>query len=116
MSDKKINDIVNITDTAGESEGLTEKDMVTVPYFVYEAAQSRSERNVNFLVKVVIIALVLLFLSNALWLWAWFQYDYESYTIESHDGGHANYIGNDGDIYNGESESKETNQEEQQGT
>lgn len=34
-----------------------------------------------------------------------YQYDFSSYDINSSDGGNANYIGNDGDIYNGESES-----------
>lgn len=36
------------------------------------------------------------------------QYDYfsETVTVDSADGGNANYIGNDGDIYNGEGDSQ----------
>ena len=48
----------------------------------------------------------LLFLTNALWLIAWNSYDYvDEYTVDvdADDGGNANYIGNNGDIYNGTS-------------
>ena len=55
----------------------------------------------------LIIAVALLFASNALWLYAWTQYDYcgdttsQDVILDSKDG-IANYIGNDGDINNGE--------------
>ena len=54
------------------------------------------------------IAVVLLFATNAAWLYVWNQYDYESevVTVDSEDGGNANYIGNNGDINNGESGSE----------
>ena len=80
-----------------------------VPYIVHETAMARNERNVKRMIVAVITAIALLFASNALWLYAWMQYDYssEEVIIDSQDGGNANYIGNDGDIINGENSSKE---------
>lgn len=57
----------------------------------------------------LIVSIILLFLSNAIWLYAWMQYDYvvetestqTDITVDAKDGT-ANYIGNDGDIINGE--------------
>lgn len=72
-----------------------------VSFVVFEAATTRLDRIIKRLAIVLALAVVLLFASNAMWLWAWMQYDYESYEIISDDGGNANYIGNDGDVYNG---------------
>lgn len=72
-----------------------------VPYIVHEAAMARNERNVKRMIVALVAAIALLFASNALWLWAWMQYDYESYEAITDNGGDANIIGNDGDIYNG---------------
>lgn len=41
-------------------------------------------------------------------VWYLYQYDFENYYIESTEGP-ANYIGNDGDIYNGKSHSPQEN-------
>ena len=67
-------------------------------------------RTLNKLIAIVIVCICLLFASNAAWLYAWMQYDYES----TADGdSNANYIGQDGNIYNGGiGESEETNPEE----
>ena len=75
-----------------------------VPYIVHEAAMARNERNVKRMIVSLVAAIALLFASNALWLWAWNSYDYssEEIIIDSQDSGNANYIGNDGDIVNGE--------------
>ena len=75
-----------------------------VPYIVHETDMARNERNVKRMIIAIIMAIVLLFASNALWLLAWTSYDYssEEVIIDSQDGGNANYIGNDGDIVNGE--------------
>lgn len=83
-----------------------------VPYLVYEGQMARNERVIKRLIIALIVAIVLVFASNAVWLYAWCQYDYTSdmSTIEV-DGkdGIANYIGNDGDITNGEG--KENNED-----
>ncbi len=86
-------------------------ETISVPYIVFESCQTRAERQQKRLVIALIISIALLFLSNAIWLYAWSQYDYESYELETSDGGNANFIGNDGDIINGERESKKTDEE-----
>lgn len=86
------------------------EEIATVPYIVYEAEQSRTERRDKRYIIALIIAITLIFVSNMAWLYAWSQYDYEksdtsTITIDSGEGGNANYIGNDGDINNGENNS-----------
>lgn len=66
-----------------------------------------AERIIFRLWVIIIILALLLAGSNMAWLAYINQYDFESYTVSS-DGGHANYIGNDGDIYNGESYGQKT--------
>lgn len=80
-----------------------------VPYIVHETAMARNERNVKRMIIAIVMAIVLLFASNALWLWACMQYDYESYDAVTDNGGDANIIGNDGDIYNGYGEAETEN-------
>lgn len=84
-----------------------------VPYIVFEAEQARSERRISRFILTIVICILLIFASNLAWLYAWMQYDYsgtqsESVLVDGKDGV-ANYIGNDGDITNGES-SSENNQ------
>ena len=86
-----------------------ENDIATVPYFVYEAEQARSERRDRRQIIALLIAIALLFIGNLAWLYVWSQYDYETsdtstITVDGGESGNANYIGNDGDIY-GESNS-----------
>lgn len=79
-----------------------------VPYIVHETAMAQSERHIKRLWIALIVAIALIFVSNAVWLWAWMQYDYsaetytEEVTVDSDDGGDANYVGNDGDIVYGD--------------
>ena len=76
----------------------------SMPYYVHEGAMSRLERIIKKLVLALIITVLLIFASNAIWLYAWLQYDYAG--VENVDvngeSGIANYIGNDGNITNGE--------------
>lgn len=74
----------------------------SVPYIVHEGAMARNERTVKRMIIALVASIVLLFASNALWLYAWFSYDYVSSVTVDGKEGVANYIGNDGDIYNGE--------------
>lgn len=76
-----------------------------VPYIVYEAEMTRSERQIKRLWIALIVAIALIFASNVVWLIYINQYDFESYDLSTGGGGNANYIGQDGDIYNGTSES-----------
>ena len=77
-----------------------------------ELAFAFIERTVKRQWIALIIAICMLFTSNAAWLYCWMQYDYSSeetiVDVNSDDGGNANYIGNDGDIVNGESDRTET--------
>jgi len=84
--------------------------MENIPYAVYESSQVRHERTVKRLIAVIIVLIVMLFASHMAWLYAWQSYDYtseetQSVVVDGKDGT-ANYIGNDGDITNGESYSR----------
>ena len=85
------------------------KDMV--PYIVHESSMARQERTIKRLIIALIFSVMLAFTSNALWLLAWTSYDYTSEDI-SVDGtdGVANYIGNDGDINNGQDHNKKNDE------
>lgn len=95
-------------------KGKEVKTPEAIPYMAHEFAMVRMERQVKRGWIALIVAVCLLFASNAAWLYAWCQYDYSGEEIVTVDGkdGIANYIGNDGDIVNGEnhgSETEETN-------
>ena len=84
-----------------------------VPYIVHESSMARMERQIKRLWIAVIVAVALLFASSAIFAYAWLQYDYESYEITSDGDSNANYIGQDGNIYNGSiGESEEKNPQE----
>ena len=73
-----------------------------VPYIAYEtslASEREHSRRLSGIICALIAALVI---TNLAWLWAWLQYDYvsDTVTVES-SAGHANFIGANGDIYNG---------------
>jgi hypothetical protein len=76
-----------------------------VPYIVYEAEAARHERTVKRLIIALIISIVLIFASNAAWLWFFNQFDItsEEVTVDGTQKGNANFIGEDGEINNGES-------------
>ena len=83
-----------------------EEKIMTVPYVAHQSAAARQERQIRRMWIALIVAIALIFSSNAIWLYAWMQYDYESYEATTDNGGDANIIGNDGDIYNGYGEVK----------
>lgn len=76
---------------------------VVMSRYAFERMQAKDERNDLFRNITIIMLIILLVVTNAMWLVAWNQYDYvEDYaSLEADDGSNANYIGNDGDIYNG---------------
>lgn len=80
-----------------------------IPYIAHESAMARNERMVKRLIIALVISVIMIVVSNLSWLYVWQQYDYTSdtVTVDSKDGGNANYIGEDGNVYNGESGSKE---------
>jgi hypothetical protein len=82
-------------------KGKETKTPENIPWMAHEFAMVRMERQVKRGWIALIVAVCLLFASNAAWLWAWMQYDYESYEITADGDSNANYIGQDGNIYNG---------------
>lgn len=85
----------------------------SVPYIVHESDMSRLERQLKRLWVVILILIFLLVGSNCAWLWYESQFEtvetVEEVVVDADDNGIANYIGNDGDIINGESDGKENN-------
>ena len=88
-----------------------EKEMqLTVPYIMHEAAQARAERTIKRLIIALITSIILLFATNVLWIWNNSQYDFvdREVNVDTEGEGNANYIGQDGDIYNGTNNSQNT--------
>ena len=86
-----------------------EKEMqLTVPYIMHEAAQARAERTIKRLIIALITSIILLFATNVLWIWNNSQYDFVDGNVDTEGEGNANYIGQDGDIYNGTNNSQST--------
>lgn len=75
-----------------------------IPYYVVEAMMARAERVIKMLVIIIILVITMLVVTNGAWLYCWQQYDYSGQETVTVDGkeGNANYIGNDGEIINGE--------------
>jgi hypothetical protein len=75
---------------------------IVMSRIAFERMQAKDERNDRWRNIIIVLLAVLLALTNAMWLYAWNQYDYysEEVTVDSDDGGNANYIGEDGNIYN----------------
>lgn len=90
-------------------------DNIIMSRLAFERMQSKDERNDRWRNIIIVLLIVLLVVTNAMWLWAWNQYDYvDDYTsVEADDGSNANYIGHNGDINNGSSDST---QDTEQGT
>lgn len=81
----------------------------SVPYIVHESSMARMERQIKRLWIAVIVLIFLLVGTNASWLcWSNQWETVESWEItQENDGGYNNYIGNDGDIVNGETNNPE---------
>ena len=72
-----------------------------VPYIVHEAALARLERTVKRLWILALVAVALLVATNFAWIVYESQFEDVVVTQENEDG-YNSYIGQDGDIYNGE--------------
>lgn len=79
-----------------------------VPYIVHEGEVSRLERIIKRMWLAVLALIIALLVTNFAWIWYINQYDFESYEFSTEGGGYNNYIGSDGDIYNGENANQET--------
>ena len=78
---------------------------LTVPYIVYEGEMARAERRNKRSFILILILIVALVLSNAAWIYYESQFVDEITTVtQDNENGYNNFIGNDGDINNGEAD------------
>lgn len=100
-----------ICNSCGTNENMSK---VTMSSADWQLNEQRHERREKRLVWVIVLLIVLLVGSNL--AWTIYENQFEDVTkteeiiVDAEDNGVANYIGNDGDIYNGEDKSKENNQ------
>lgn len=83
-----------------------------VPFIVVEELETRHDRRERRLLIALVLVVVMMFASNLAWLYYYSQYEYVEESTVTVDGkdGNANYIGQNGDIHNGENSSdKKTN-------
>ena len=85
-------------------------EMLTIPYVAHQSAAARQERQIRRMWIALIVAIALMFFTNMIWVGVFSSYDYssEEIIVDAEDDGDANYIGQDGNIYNGEDNSEET--------
>lgn len=76
-----------------------------VPYIIHEGTMARMERTIKRLWILCIVLVAVIVGTNAAWLWWNSQFETIETTVtqETADG-YNNYIGNDGDIVNGETD------------
>lgn len=78
-----------------------EQPSETVPFIAHEGMMSRAERTAKRLWITILLLIVLLVGTNGLWIWYESQFENIAISQENEDG-YNNFIGNDGDIFNGE--------------
>lgn len=87
---------------------MENNDNIIMSRIAFERMQAKEENDLLWKNITIVLLIVLLVISNGMWLYVWNSYDYYEEVIEidtgSDNGGDANYIGQDGDIYNGTSE------------
>ena len=90
-------------ETCKEKRKVIAQTPKDVPYNAYEVALARLDRVIKRLYKIVILLIILLVVSNAAWLF--YESSFEEIRIEQeNESGYNNFIGNDGDIHNGETD------------
>lgn len=83
--------------------------MKEIPYIVFESEMVRLERFIKKLFILIVTLIVLLFGTNIYWIYYESQFEEVVTTEVTQDNtdGYHNYVGNDGDITNGETNSKD---------
>ena len=86
------------------------ENSLKIPFAAHESVMARAERHTKALIWVILLVIVLLVGTNAGWLWYESQFEVveetttETTVTQDNASGYNNYIGNDGDIVNGETE------------
>ena len=95
-------------ETCKEKRKVIAQTPKDVPYIAHESAVARLERVIKRLWVLVLVLIVLLAASNAAWVWWESQYQTIETTITQENAdGYNNYIGNDGDIVNGNADNQD---------
>ena len=90
-------------ETCKEKRKVIAQTPKDVPYIAHESAVARLERVIKRLWVLVLALIILLCASNAAWIW--YESQFEEVRIEQDNkSGYNNFIGNDEDIYNGETD------------
>lgn len=94
--------------------GTDEIATVTMSEGAWERHEERNKKLINKLIAVILVLVVLLVGSIAACLIYESQFETvqtveENIVVDAENDGVANYIGNDGDIYNGKDNGKENN-------
>ena len=82
---------------------VKEQPSEAVPYIVHEGMMARAERTAKRLWITILLLIVLLVGTNGAWIWYQSQFEDIAISQENEDG-YNNFIGNDGDIFNGETD------------
>ena len=95
-------------ETCKEKRKVIAQTPKDVPYIAHESAVARLERVIKRLWVLVLVLIILLAASNAAWIWWESQYQTIETTITQENAdGYNNYIGNDGDIVNGNADNQD---------
>ena len=95
-------------ETCKEKRKVIAQTPKDVPYIAHESAVARLERVIKRLWVLALVLIVLLAASNAAWIWWESQYETIETTITQENAdGYNNYIGNDGDIVNGNADDQD---------
>lgn len=95
-------------ETCKEKRRVIDQTPKDVPYIAHESAVARLERVIKRLWVLALVLIVLLAASNAAWIWWESQYETIETTITQENAdGYNNYIGNDGDIVNGNADNQD---------
>ena len=95
-------------ETCKEKRKVIAQTPKDVPYIAHEIAVARLERVIKRLWVLALVLIVLLAASNAAWIWWESQYETIETTITQENAdGYNNYIGNDGDIVNGNADNQD---------
>ena len=95
-------------ETCKEKRKVIAQTPKDVPYIVHEVAVARLERVIKRMWVLVLSLIILLFVSNAAWILYESQFeDVETTITQENEDGYNNYIGNDGDIVNGNADNQD---------
>lgn len=94
------------------------KEAVSIPYYVHEGYIDRMDRTNRRLVISLILTIVLMFATNAIWVYEWTQYDYvdgyeETITTQyEQDGSGINIMGDNNEVNHGTEDSSDSDEAE----